>query len=149
MGLEQETENIKELVKKANNKNSWGERLKAIEKLRYIDCQERKDVIIRLSKHDKVYKVMEEAFRIAQQLKFKENGKPIYLGKKDIGFKAKNFTKTFARIKTECKMEELDLTVLKNKFLIVNPEMYDVMQYEKANRFDNWIESIYKTLPKK
>lgn len=92
---------------------------------------------------------MEEAFRIAQSLGFEKNGKPIYLGKKDIGFKQSDYTKTFARIKRECKMEELDIQVFKEKFIIVNPEMYDVMLYEKSSNFDEWIENIYKCLPKK
>lgn len=46
-------------------------------------------------------------------------------------------------------MEELDLELFKIKFKQVNPEMYDVMQYEKSNKFDKWIENIYKGLPKK
>lgn len=142
-------DNIKELVKKSGNKNNWKIRLEAINELKHIDCQERKDVIIRLAIHDKVYKVMEEAFRIAQALGLKKNGKPIYLGKKDIGYNASKFKKVFARIKRECKMEELDTQTFKNKFIVVNAEMYDVMLYEKGNKLDKWIENIYKTLPKK
>jgi len=79
----------------------------------------------------------------------KKNGKPIYLGKKDIGYKNKDFTKTFLRVKRESKMEEFDLEVFKEKFIEVNPEMYDVMKYDKSNKFDKWIENIYKGLPKK
>lgn len=48
MEIKQQREKIKELVKKAGNKNNWKERLAAIQVLKHIDCQERKDVIIRL-----------------------------------------------------------------------------------------------------
>ena len=140
---------IDELVKKANNKKNWRVRLEAINKLKNIDCQERKEVILKLAFHDKVYKVMEEAFRIGQALGYKgKNGKPLYLGKKDIGFNAGDFKKYFYRIKKECKMEVLDMQVFKDKFILVKPEMYDVMLYEKGDKFNDWIENIYASLPK-
>ena len=141
---------IDELVKKANNKKSWSVRLEAINALKNINCQERKEVILKLAFHDKVYKVMEEAFRIGQSLGYKgKNGKPIYLGKKDIGFNTGDFKKYFSRIKKECKMEVLDMQVFKDKFILVKPEMYDVMLYEKGDKFNDWIEKIYTSLPKK
>jgi len=141
--------NVDELVKKASNKNNWRIRLEAINVLKNIDCQERKDVIIRLALHDKVYKVMKEAFTIAQSLGYKgKNGKPLHLGKKDISFNAGDFKKYFIRIKKECKMEVLDMQVFKDKFILVKPEMYDVMLYEKGDKFNDWIENIYTSLPK-
>nr|WP_302599637.1 HEAT repeat domain-containing protein [uncultured Cellulosilyticum sp.] len=142
-------ENIKELVSKANNKGSWKVRLWALDELKKYDCQQTRDVVTRLALHDKVFKVKEEAFRVAQALGIKKQGKPIYLGKKDIGFKAKDFTKTFARVKREAKMEELDLELFKDRFQHINPEMYDVMSYEKGNKFEDWIINTYKSLPKK
>ena len=142
-------ENIKELVSKANNKSSWKVRLQALNELKKYDCQQTRDVVTRLALHDKVFKVKEEAFRVAQALGIKKQGKPIYLGKKDIGFKAKDFIKTFARVKREAKMEELDLELFKERFQHANPEMYDVMSYEKGNKFENWIINTYKSLPKK
>ena len=141
--------NIEELRKKANNKSDWNERLEAVNELKKYDCQQSKYIITRLALHDKVFKVKEEAFRAAQAFGIKKNGKPIFLGKKDIGYKSKDYTKTFQRIKREIAMEELDLELFKIKFKQVNPEMYDVMQYEKSNKFDKWIENIYKGLPKK
>jgi len=68
-------------------------------------------------------------------------GNPIRLGRKDIGFKTKDFTKVFLRIKREKSMEELDLYVFK--------EAYDVMEFEKGQKFDDWIANTYKCLPKK
>ncbi|PAR37355.1 hypothetical protein CGT98_16975 [Vibrio metoecus] len=94
---------IKGLVKAANCKNSWKKRLSALQEIKSIDCRERQDVVIRLALHDKVYKVKEEAFRIAQSLGFTKNGQPIKLGRKNIGYKPKDFTKIFQRIKREKK----------------------------------------------
>ena len=55
--------NIKELVKAANDKTSWRRRLQALNVLKQHNCQQSRDVIIRLAIHDRVFKVKEEAFR--------------------------------------------------------------------------------------
>lgn len=141
--------NIKELVKNANCKTSWKIRLEAIEELKKWDCEQSRDVITLLAVHDKVYKVMKEAFKISQAMGIKKNGNLIKLGKKDIGYETNDFTKNFLRIKRECKREEFDMKIFKEKFIQVNPEMYDVMLYEEGNNFDNWVETMYKSLRKK
>ncbi|HBG7233029.1 TPA: hypothetical protein KRA30_003288 [Clostridioides difficile] len=57
-------------------------------------------------------------------------------------------------------MDEFDLDIFKEKFKVVNPEMYDVMKFEKCDQFeecdidkseqfDKWIENMFKSLPKK
>ena len=140
--------NIENLVKKANDKTSWKIRLEALNEIKDIDCQQRKDVIIRLAIHDKVWKVKHAAFLEAQKLNLTKNGKPISLGKKDIGYNPSDFTKTFSRVKRESGMNELDLEKFKEKFLQVAPEMYDVMECEKGTQFDEWIKKIYIGLPK-
>lgn len=142
-------DNINDLVKMAGVKISWKKRLEAVNELKKWDCQKSRDVLTRLALHDRVYKVMEEAFRAAQALGITKNGKPIYLGKKDIGYNSSDFKKTFSRIKRECKLEDLDIQIFKNKFIQAQPEMYDVMLYEKGNGFDIWIENTYNSLPKK
>ena len=141
--------NISQLVKDANNKSSWKIRLAALNELKQYDCQQSRDVIIRLALHDKVYKVKEEAFRAAQAMGITYRGNPIRLGRKDIGFKTKDFTKVFLRIKREKSMEELDLQLFKEAFKTIAAEMYDVMEFEKGQKFDDWITNTYKCLPKK
>lgn len=149
MNINKETPtNIEQLKKDANNKNSWTTRLSALNELRKFDCQESRDIIIRLALHDKVYKVKEEAFRAAQAMGIPYKGNPIRLGCKKIGYKPKDFTKIFSRIKREQKMSELDLDLFKTTFQNLNPEMYDVMTFEKGDKFDAWITNIYKSLPK-
>jgi hypothetical protein len=141
--------NIDELVRDANRKDSWKTRLAALNELRNYDCQQSRDVITRLALHDKVYKVKEEAFRAAQALGITKNGNPIRLGKKDIGFKPSDFTKVFQRVKRESKMEEFDIVEFKVMFNNINPEMLDVMSFEKGSKLDAWMESIFNGLPKK
>ena len=46
-------------------------------------------------------------------------------------------------------MEVLDIQVFKDKFMLVKPKMYDVVLYEKGHKFNDWIENIYTSLPKK
>lgn len=141
--------NVEELVRDANRKNCWKTRLAALNELRKYDCQQSRDVITRLALHDKVYKVKEEAFRAAQALGITKNGNPIRLGKKDIGFKPSDFTKIFQRIKHEHAMDELDISVFKIALENINPEMLDVMSFEKGNNLDVWIENTFNGLPKK
>lgn len=141
--------NIDELIKNANCKHSWKTRLSALEQLRTYDCQQSRDVITRLALHDKVYKVREEAFRAAQALGITKNGNPIRLGKKDIGFKPADFTKLFQRIKREKGIEEFDIAEFKSAMENLNPEMLDVMSFEKGKKLDEWIEKTFNDLPKK
>ncbi len=142
-------DDIIKLVKDANCKFSWETRLNALNKLKDYDCPQSRNVIIRLALHDKVYKVKEEAFHAAQALEIATGGKPIRLGKKDIGYSNKDFIKVFQRIKRKKKMTNLDLDVFKETFIVSNAEMYDVMKYEKGKGFDSWIQDTFKGLPKK
>lgn len=150
MDIKKETPaNIGQLVKEANDRTSWRTRLKALNELRNYDCQQSRDAITRLALYDKVYKVKEEAFRAAQAMEISYGGNPIRLGRKDIGFSTKDFTKLFQRIKRDKKMEELDLAVFKETYKLLNPEMYDIMEFENGTKFDEWIINTFKTLPKK
>lgn len=90
----------------------------------------------------------EEAFRAAQTMGITYGGVPIYLGNKDIGYKDRDFTKLFLRIRREKTMEELNLQAFKEAFKALDPEMYDVMEFEKRQGFDAWIENKYTSLPK-
>lgn len=46
-------------------------------------------------------------------------------------------------------MEELDLVVFKTALENLNPEMLDVMSFEKGSKLDAWIENTFNGLPKK
>lgn len=107
-----------------------------------------KDKVIDLALHDKVYAVKEMAFRICQKNDLKKNGKSIFLGKKDIKYKSKDFIKVFNRIKRDKKMTELNIVEFIETFKILNPEMLDVMSFEKGKKLNQWIENLFKTLPK-
>ncbi|CCO11304.2 putative uncharacterized protein [Carnobacterium maltaromaticum LMA28] len=74
--------NIDELVRKAGDLNEWENRLSAVHELGKYDCQQSRDVLVRLALHDKVFGVKEAAFRYAQGLGIYKNGKPLTLGKK-------------------------------------------------------------------
>ncbi|PRR79634.1 HEAT repeat domain-containing protein [Clostridium vincentii] len=145
--IKETPDNIKELIKMARDYRSWKTRLEAVEQMKKYDCQQVKDVIARLALHDKVYRVKEEAFKVGKELGIKKHGKPIFLGRKDIGYKSSDFTKVFKKIRTKCEMENFNLNIFKENMLIIDPEMYDVMSYEKGPNLDMWIKEIYKSLP--
>lgn len=139
---------VDELVKKSRNKADYKERIEAIKELAKIDCPQRKDVIVNLAIHDRVFAVKEAAHHEAQKLKLTKNGKPISLGKKDIGYSNGDIVKKLARVKRESKMDEFDCAEFKERFKTVDPEMYDVLQFEKSSKFDSYLENQYKCLPK-
>lgn len=140
---------IQQALKKCRTKINYKVRKEGIEELFKIDCPQRKDVLINLALHDKVFEVKELAFRKCQSLGLTYKGKPIRLGKKNIGYNEKDILKFFLRVKREANLEDFDLEVFKNKFLQINPEMYDVLAYEKGKKFDEYLENKFKSLPKK
>ncbi|CAI6144608.1 MAG: hypothetical protein SPLUMA2_SPLUMAMAG2_00172 [uncultured Sulfurimonas sp.] len=149
MALLQETpQNIKELMKQASLKSDYKARLKALTELKKYDCPESREVIMKLALFDKVFKVKQEAFKAAKVLKLQKNGKAITLGKKNIGYKLEDFTKIFLQIKTDKSMESLNLNLCKEHLKKLNPEMNDVMKFEKGEKFDSWIKTTYNCLPK-
>jgi hypothetical protein len=140
--------NIDELVKKANSIYRK-ERQEALDEIKKYDCPKSRDVITRLAIHDKIFGIKNDAFLVAQAMGITKNGQPIRLTPKDIGYKPADFKKIFSRIKREASMEVFDLNKFKEKLQILNPEMLDVMSYEKGTALDSWIEHTFKSLPKK
>ena len=149
MALLKETpENIDKLIKQAGLKSDYKARLAALKELKKYDCSESRDVILRLALHDKVFKVKQEAFKAAKILGIEKNGKALKLGKKNIGYRLEDFIKVFLKIKDTKEMDELDLNLFKKTLKTVNPEMYDVMRFEKGEKFNSWVKTSFKCLPK-
>ena len=80
-------EELKEALRKCSTKTNYKIRMQGIEELLRIDCVQRKDVLINLAIHDRVFAVKELAFRKCQSLKLTYKGKPSRLTGKDIGYK--------------------------------------------------------------
>ena len=144
---------IKEILKDLRCSTSWKRRFKALQTIKDYDLNDPKnkplkDVVIELTISDKISKVKEVSLKLCQKNKLTKGKKPLFLGKKDIGYTNKDFNKTFSKIKKDNNMENFDLDVFKSHFLTINPEMYDVMEFEKSSKFDSWIENIYKSLRK-
>ncbi|MDZ5419536.1 hypothetical protein RYX38_13885 [Lacticaseibacillus rhamnosus] len=106
--------NIEELKKKANNKNSWRERLSAVNVLKEYDCKQSKDILARLAINDPVFKVKETAFRAAQALGVTSHGNPIYLGKGKKEIWLRGLIKNLKRLEIHCQM------IIRSKILRVN-----------------------------
>lgn len=144
--IEMETENIDELKEKANTKDNWKTRLEAVNELAQYDSQKSRHILTKLATSDRVFAVKEAAFKAAQAMGITEKGQPLELKRKNLGYSGKTYTKIFSRVKKETQMEEFDLDTFKKQFQIVSPEMYDVMQYDKQDQFDTWIEESYTKL---
>ena len=147
--LQETPENINELMKQAGLTSDYKARLSALKELKKYDCKESRDVITKLALFDKVFKVKQEAFKAAKALGIEKNGKAIKLGKKNIGYKLEDFIKIFLKIKETKAMETLDLNLFKKALKTLDPEMYDVMRFEKGDKFNSWVKTSYNCLPKK
>jgi len=147
-------EELRKIMKDLNCKTSWKVREEALENsvndydLNNPEYQCLKDKIIELTLNDKVIAVKEAGLKVCKNHGLTKNQKPIFLSKKDIKYQSKDFNKIISRIKKEKEMEDFNLEDLKKQFSLVAPEMYDVMQFEKGEKFDKWIENIYRSLRK-
>ncbi len=139
---------IETLKKMAGNKSNWRERMQAVEELGKMDCQQSKDILVRLAIHDKVFKVKEAAFRAAQARKITYAGKPISLRKKPKGDLVDGITKKLVVVQKKMN-EEFSLEVFKRIFAETYPEAYDIYEGDKGDRFDAWLTKIISSLPKK
>ena len=138
---------IETLKKMAGNKSNWRERYQAVVELGKMDCQQSKDILVRLALHDPVFKVKEAAFRAAQARKITYAGKPIYLGKKPKGNLIDGINKklTVVRIKLN---EGFTIDDFKKKFAEMYPEAYDTYEGDKGDQFDMWLNHLIPSLPK-
>jgi len=146
--IKETPENIAELLKQASLKDDYKARLVALKELKKYDCPQSRDMILRLALHDKVFKVKQEAFKVAKSLDIKKNGKALKLGKKNIGYKLEDFIKIFSKIKETKEMDELDLNLFKKTLKSLDSEMYDVIRSEKGDKFNSWVKTSYNCLPK-
>ncbi|WP_294404089.1 HEAT repeat domain-containing protein [uncultured Clostridium sp.] len=148
--INKKPDNMNVLMKMADNKVNWKIRMEAVHKMRKYDCDEIRNKLLMMALHDRVFIVKKEAYKAALSLNIKlPNGKPVFLGKKDTGYKLDDFKKLFARIKKICRMEKVDIKKIRSKMKELNPEMYDVMLCEKGSKFDLWIKDIYGRLSTK
>lgn len=140
--------NIEELKRMANNKQSWRERLKAVNELKEYDCQQSRDIVTRLALHDPVFNVKQAAFRTTQAFSITKGGKPIYLGKKPKGNLVKDITKKLSRVRDSLPTE-FTLEEFKVKFSELYPEAYDTYDGDLDKKFDKWLNNVIPSLPKK
>ena len=140
--------NIEELKRKANNQNSWRERLEAVNELKKYDCQQSRDILTRLAIHDVVFTVKEAAFRAAQAMNVTKGGKPLYLGKKPKGNLVDGITKKLTRVRDSLP-ENFTLEDFKAEFQRLYPAAYDAYDGDKGKQFDKWLNNVIPTLPKK
>lgn len=143
-----ENNDLEKLIELSRDKSNYKNRLAAVEGLGKLNVQQSKDIIVNLAIHDRVFAVKEAAFKMAQKNGYTKQGKPIRLGKKDTGYKSADVTKVFKRIRRELNVPELDIDAFKEHWKAINPEMFDVFQYDKGKKFDDFIANKYGSLPK-
>ena len=146
--IKETPENIDELLKQAGLKEDYKARLAALKELKKFDCPKSRDMILKLALYDKVFKVKQEAFKVAKSLNIQKGGKVLKLGKKNIGYKLEDFIKIFLSIKEAKKMDTLDVNAFKKVLKTLDAEMYDVMRFEKGDKFNSWLKTSYNCLPK-
>ena len=140
--------NIEVLKRKANNQNSWRERLEAVNELKNYDCQQSRDILTRLAIHDVVFTVKEAAFRAVQAMGVTKNGKPIYLGKKPKGNLVDGINKKLTHVRDSLP-EGYTLDEFKSAFQQQYPATYDAYEGDKGKQFDKWLGNVIQSLPKK
>lgn len=140
---EQTPENIEELKNKAANKSNYQDRISAINSLKKFKCRQSIDILRRLMMNDLVYTVQEEAFRALQAF-----GEKVTLPRKQKGHLIKDINKKVIAVGNTFN-GDFEIVEFKKRFQQRYPEAYDVYQFEKKNKFEEWIINTLKSAPKK
>jgi hypothetical protein len=135
--------NIEELKKLAGDKTSYKNRKSAVEALGGHKCQQSKDILWRLMINDKVYAVQNAAF-----LKLQAFGEDVKLPRKKKGHLVKDINKKLGRVRDSLN-EEFTPEEFNEKFRAMYPEEFDIYSFEKSGKFNQWVDNVLKSLPKK
>jgi len=135
--------NIEELKKLAGDKTSYKNRTSAVDALGKHKCQQSKDILWRLMINDKVYAVQNAAF-----LKLQAFGEDVKLPRKKKGHLVKDINKKLGRVRDSLN-EEFTTEEFNDKFREMYPEEFDIYSFEKSGKFNQWVDNVLKSLPKK
>ena len=135
--------NYDELKRQANDSSSWRNRLDAVRKLGEFNEKSVKDILWRRMISDPVYTIQEEAFRKLQAL-----GESVKLPRKKKGNILKDMNKDLQKIKHSLP-ENHSYEDFKEKLKDTNLPLYDTIEGNKINKTDQFLENIWKSLPKK
>ena len=135
--------NYDELKRQAIDSSSWRNRLDAVRKLGEFNEKSVKDILWRRMTSDPVYTVQEEAFRKLQAL-----GESVKLPRKKKGNILKDMNKDLQKIKHSLP-ENHSYEDFKEKLKDTNLPLYDTIEGNKINKTDQFLENIWKSLPKK
>ena len=117
--------------------------LDAVRKLGEFNEKSVKDILWRRMTSDPVYTVQEEAFRKLQAL-----GESVKLPRKKKGNIVKDMNKDLQKIKHSLP-ENHSYEDFKEKLKDTNLPLYDTIEGNKINKTDQFLENIWKSLPKK
>lgn len=135
--------NYDELKNNANNRSSWRTRLEAVEELGKWKCRQSIDILWRRMISDDVYKVQHRAF-----LKLQAFGEKVKLPRKKKGNLIAGINQKLASIKNSLP-DGHSYQEFKEEFKKKRPVEYDTYEGDKESGFDNWLENVWKALPKK
>ncbi|WP_438350431.1 HEAT repeat domain-containing protein [Paenibacillus sp. FA6] len=135
--------NYEQLKNDANNKSSWKVRIEAVRELSGWKCRQSIDILWKRMMSDDVYKVQHAAFLGLQAF-----GERARIPRKKRGNLIKAIHKYLGSVKNSLP-EEHSYAEFKEAFQKNRPVEYDTYEGDKESRFDSWLESAWKSLPKK
>ena len=131
--------NYEVLKKNTRNKSDWKLRLEAVEGLKNLDDPRAIDVLWRVMNSNKVFTVNEAAFRALQA-----KGQDVKLPRKAKGNLVKGTNQKIKVLKNKLPKKH-SYEDFKKELKRRNPVIYDTYQGDKGNRFDKWLENIWKS----
>ena len=135
--------NFEELKKDAFRTANWRDRMKAVEELGQWESPQTIDILRRIVAEDAVHKVQEAAYS-----KLRSFGEDISPPTRKKGDLIKGITKILLRIKKSLP-EDHTVKEFKEKLQKMRIDVYDTYEGEKGADFDQWLEGIWASLPKK
>lgn len=131
--------NIEELESMARDKSSWRVRILAIDELRKWNCKRSREMLSRLAETDAIEEVRIQAIRALEV--FGEDADYGATRVPDFEVYMHRASKVFRRMKAD--EAELEISKVMQLLKDQDPELYDIMEYYKSDKFEEWISQAY------
>lgn len=125
--------NIDALCDAAEDLTSWRRRMEAVEQLGKWRCKKSIHALYRRIAHDKVFPVKESAFRKLQSF-----GEDVTLTRKRKGALVPKIDDKLKRVSARLS-GQADLNEFKARFKEMYPEAYDLYEFDRGPKFDEWL----------
>ncbi len=139
INCENNDERVLKLKEQTKDMTNWRRRVDACKQLMHLNCQQSKDILVKIIKNDPVYKVREAAHFGCKVLKVKMNKELIELKNKPLRCYDKGIENKLGHVRNVLN-NEFTYEEFKVRFKELYPIEYDVIEGSQ-DKFDKWLRN--------